>query len=435
MSLASAQGGIADRPVAVDAAGRVTVAGVTATGVAVVRYTSGGSLDTTFGAGGVLSLPADSATYDMRFAARPTGLVLLIRSPNTRIVAITPDGALDSTWASGGILTMNGTYYDVATDGDKVLVAGPGAPWATLNRYTATGAPDSAFGNAGVLSFQQPFNLVYGVDVRGSTYYIDGYTSGGGMAVARLSNTGVFDSSFGVNGLATTGTGACLSRVGSEYFESDSIVLVGSDGCSGDPDALVAHLHTNGSLDTSFGVNGILDLGHVSGIAAGGDLVIGGFGLGLQPDGGLLVLLGVYDGQPNYGVVRVLSQPATGTGNPTGQPNQGGTPGSAGSGGAPAASGSGGAGSSAATTAPSATATTSRDSPVADTTMRPAEQSTLAVTVKSAADTSGNGLAVGLGSAAGALVLASLATLWWRRRTHSAVPASERSTTPDDASK
>jgi uncharacterized delta-60 repeat protein len=158
--------------IAADPAGGVVTAGLAtgdgATELVVVRYRPDGSLDQSFGDGGVSFTRATDGIILSAVAAYGDGRVVVggsVASGNLRAFAVTrllPDGSLDPTFGRGGtVTTQAGRAADAIValeplpDG-RLVVAG-GAPASggnaavALLRYQDDGSLDPAFGNGGVV--------------------------------------------------------------------------------------------------------------------------------------------------------------------------------------------------------------------------------------------------------------------------------------------
>jgi uncharacterized delta-60 repeat protein len=152
--------------------------------IALVRYNSDGSLDTSFGDGGKLILTL-FGLYNQAgsIVIQPNGKILLagwIRTGDTgpeslAIVRLNNDGALDNSFGSGGIVTNDlfgrgSSARSILLQGDgKIIVAGlagyenaakPKIDFAVL-RYNSNGMLDKSFGVDGVIitNFQRKFNF------------------------------------------------------------------------------------------------------------------------------------------------------------------------------------------------------------------------------------------------------------------------------------
>ncbi len=166
--------------------------------IALARFDADGSLDTSFGSSGWVTLDIEGDDqYADALALQPDGkLVMVGRSydgSEYQIVLsrLLPDGSLDSEFADAGMLLedLGGDYErfdDVAvqTDG-KILAAGlirdsSGEEKLALVRYLADGSRDADFGDDGVATFV----LESGYDSYASTILIqpDGRILVGGSA-------------------------------------------------------------------------------------------------------------------------------------------------------------------------------------------------------------------------------------------------------------
>jgi uncharacterized delta-60 repeat protein len=163
--------------VAVQANGMIVAAGVTNESghhVAVVRYTASGVLDTTFGLGGKVDISAAAPTTEdseaRALVLQPDDGKLLIAgyafsSGNSELLVmrLNADGSLDPSFGSGGITrTPVGSGEGIANamvrqpDG-RIVVAGStyaagGHRDFALARYTTAGVLDPTFGTGGVVT-------------------------------------------------------------------------------------------------------------------------------------------------------------------------------------------------------------------------------------------------------------------------------------------
>jgi uncharacterized delta-60 repeat protein len=162
--------------VAIDSQGRIVIAGravstTTNDQFVVARYLPGGTLDSSFGggAGYVITPVTTSDNQAFSVAVDPEGRIVAAgtntdANSNDEFTAVRyrPDGTLDSSFGTGGVAFTpigadNAEARDVAIDpqGRPVL-----AGFATVNsavafavvRYRTDGSPDSAFGSNGVVT-------------------------------------------------------------------------------------------------------------------------------------------------------------------------------------------------------------------------------------------------------------------------------------------
>ena len=112
-----------------------------------------GDLDPTFGTDGIAQTDVGSGTGANDLVLQPDGKIVLVGSPpyggNMALARYLPDGSLDPTFGSGGIVVgPPGTANAVAlqADGD-IVVAGSGANFMfTLARFLPDGSPDLGYG-------------------------------------------------------------------------------------------------------------------------------------------------------------------------------------------------------------------------------------------------------------------------------------------------
>jgi uncharacterized delta-60 repeat protein len=160
--------------VAIDANGKIVVAGESGGHVALVRYHSSagtgivpGDLDASFGGGGRVTTPLGTASRANAIAIQPDGKIVVagwdegpINKKNIIVVRYNGDGTLD---AGFGFLGVAATDYNVGNDvangialqGDgKIVVVGhvsDGGTKMVVARYTTGGALDTGFGASGMV--------------------------------------------------------------------------------------------------------------------------------------------------------------------------------------------------------------------------------------------------------------------------------------------
>ncbi|MCA9085082.1 MAG: matrixin family metalloprotease, partial [Planctomycetaceae bacterium] len=222
-------------------------------------------LDTSFGTNGLAAIPGyrqdlDFTTLDV--AIQPDGKIIAAgRHPSIdsswNVYRLNVDGSLDTTWGNGGIatttFTSNGSPDDIFPQGIALY---PDGQVIVIGRGVGTGDHVVArYDSAGGLNLQ----LNADTAISGSDIIVDnsgdgGFFAAGGFAgkpsVRRYHYNGTVDISYGVNGLATSaGSG---SGYGAEQQADGKIVLVGNS--SGDFG--VSRFNTDGSNDSSFSGDG-----------------------------------------------------------------------------------------------------------------------------------------------------------------------------------
>ena len=191
---------------------------------ALVRYNSDGSLDSTFGTGGKVSTPfPDDFAFLDALALQRDGKIVAAGSTFSDKFALARydrDGTLDASFGSGGLVTTAFSSQDhataVAVQSDGKIVVGGLAAGATyqdfaLLRYNSDGTLDSSFGTGGtVLSDFGAIDNANALAIQPDGKIIAaGFTNGvstiaADFALARYNPTGSLDSSFGSAGFVTT---------------------------------------------------------------------------------------------------------------------------------------------------------------------------------------------------------------------------------------
>jgi uncharacterized delta-60 repeat protein len=259
---------------ALQADGKLVVAGTGGGGFALARYTQRGRLDRSFGRGGtVVTTFGGTSSIAQAFAAaiQPDGKIVVAggATPSDRVqikfalARYTPDGTLDRRFGNRGRVVTKVGVFDteavdlvIQADGKLVVtgkaVAGRGVGFA-LVRYSADGKLDPSFGRGGIaygagtahaLAIQRDGKLV---------------TAGSAMGryrkfwLVRFQSDGIVDESFGRRGKRSTdfGAGAIASAVA---IRPDGRIVAA--GTVASRDFALAGYTTSGNLDRSFGIGG-----------------------------------------------------------------------------------------------------------------------------------------------------------------------------------
>jgi uncharacterized delta-60 repeat protein len=258
---------------------------------AVVRFNADGTLDSSFGPGGIVTTDffgnsdaarAVAVQADGRIVAAGTALKSnTILSADFALVRYNSDGSLDTTFGSGGKVTTDasGNADIVASlvilpDG-RLLVGGTTFKESTdsndfeLVRYNANGILDETFGAGGKVVtdfFGFPDDLTAialqsdGKILAAGTTARDAEEELQDFALVRYNSEGSIDQSFGTAGKVATDFSGHSSLANAMALDgSGKIILAGtaSTGVSGNPaDFALARYNSDGSLDTSFGAGG-----------------------------------------------------------------------------------------------------------------------------------------------------------------------------------
>jgi uncharacterized delta-60 repeat protein len=204
------------------------------------RYNLDGSLDTSFGSGG--EVVTNIGPTDGPGAFRQASLVqgdgkivvagnVYVNNSSTREFALArfnTDGSLDATFGSGGVVytAITGALGDsaealaVALQSNGDIVAGGasgGYEWA-LARYTPSGALDPSFGSGGIVLTPED-GFVNGLAIQADGKIVAVGSRSSTSVLARFNPDGSLDATFGSGGL-----------VSQSFGQGDTAVALQADG-------------------------------------------------------------------------------------------------------------------------------------------------------------------------------------------------------------
>jgi uncharacterized delta-60 repeat protein len=306
---------------------------------ALACYTSSGALDTSFGSGGKITTDFHGGSDIARCVMVDSiGRIVVAGSAsnvdagfgNFAIARYTSTGTLDSSFGSGGKVTTDffgSTDYITAAMLDstgRIVVAGSaynngGIYTFALARFTSAGVLDPSFGIDGKVTHD-----FHGADADARSLTIDnqgrivvaGRTSEGGpnfnFALARYSPSGDLDPAFGTDGTVFTDFGEEQHEEGQAVAidASGRIIVAGNTRAGGQLiNFAVACYTSEGMLDPSFGIGGTvitdfygeIDEACAVAIDAAGKIVVAGRA---QPSGG-----GPND--HDFAIARYISAPSS----------------------------------------------------------------------------------------------------------------------------
>src|ERR1035437_5862886 len=202
--------------------------------------------------------------------------LLLLASISSNNVFAQP-GTLDATFGINGKVTTaigsGALIRSITLQSDGKIVAGgytyngSNADFA-LARYKTTGLIDSTFGTNGIVStafgsWSGKINSMAlqsdGKIVAGGYSYNTSSNSNYAFTLGRYKTTGIIDSTFGTNGIVTTAIGSFNDYISSIALQSDGKIVAGGASDNGsNNDFALARYNANGTLDNTFGTNGIV---------------------------------------------------------------------------------------------------------------------------------------------------------------------------------
>lgn len=311
--------------VLVQPGGKIVAVGLSAGDFAVVRYNADGSLDPTFGTGGLVK--TDFGSFDQANAvARQLDGKLVVAggtSGGSALARYNTDGSLDTSFGVGGkvVAPFPSFVNDLAITADaKILAAGSsgffpfGSSDFALARYQSDGTPDTSFGSGGTVvtdfgGSENAFAIALSSDGRivaaGGTKTSP---SAGDFALARYNSDGSADLTFGSGGKTSTdfSSGSDDTALGVVVHPDGGVTATGGTGTAAGASFALARYTSTGILDLSFGTSGRVTttFGHSTNTA---------FDIVAQPDGKVVAAGATSDSGSggDFALARYLGAPTT----------------------------------------------------------------------------------------------------------------------------
>ena len=262
-------------------------------------FANPGDLDTNFGNNGVVTTDIGGFDTAIDVTTQTDGKIVLSgttfgSSTNFAIVRYGSDGTLDNTFGANGIVTTNLSDSDIGraitmqSDG-KIIVGGSsevnGDKDFTVVRYNSNGSLDTSFGNDGiaVTAITSRSDEIWGMVLQSDGKIVVVGNSNGQFAIVRYNNNGSLDTSFGTNGVATPVAG---SGQGVTIQSDGKIVIAGRNS----NDFTVVRLNSNGTLDNDFDTDGIVTT------PMGNGVFVSAWDVSIQADGKIVVVGSSFNG-------------------------------------------------------------------------------------------------------------------------------------------
>lgn len=237
-------------------------------------------------------------------------------SEDFTLIRYNSDGTLDTSFDFDGIVSTDfgsngddeGKSVAIQSDG-KIVVAGissNGFHWGfALIRYNSDGSPDNNFGTGGKVTTLIGNSDAFAQSVvlqNDGKIVVAGYISDGSLynfALVRYNSNGSLDSSFGLDGKITTDFGNNGDLAFSSVIQSDGKILVAGYTIIGAKyDLALARYTPDGSLDNTFSSDGKIT-------TAIGSATDRGYSVAVQRDGKIVVAGKSFNGSDdNFVLVR-----------------------------------------------------------------------------------------------------------------------------------
>ncbi|OAI56761.1 hypothetical protein AYO49_00600 [Verrucomicrobiaceae bacterium SCGC AG-212-N21] len=266
-------------------------------------------LDLSFGTGGTIITPAGTSSFVSSIVVQPDGKIVAAgrasdgTKTNFAIVRYLPSGTLDQSFGSGGVVTVaigvgDSSANSVALQRDGKIVAGGYATNASewkfaLVRLNSNGVLDTSFGGGGTIMTKistTEQDVCEGVAIQSDGKIVAVGRNVYGLyhvQVVRYDQAGNLDTSFNGNGKVRTFVGGAAHGY-AVAFQGDGKILVtgGYSNNSQSPsynNVVLLRYTAAGALDTGFGSGGIVttavknsDRGQSVALQGDGKIIVGG---------------------------------------------------------------------------------------------------------------------------------------------------------------
>lgn len=232
------------------------------------RVTAGGGLDNTFKGGNPFSsagvytkFPGTTAGGASGVAVQHDGKVVVVgyatsTTEKAVVVRYLADGSLDSTFGTGGIVFSDLTpgasarAQKVAIQADgKIVVVGFTGDVLFTARYLANGSLDDSYGTGGVAKLSPSLDISVGmtIAIQSDGKILAGGRAGSSFLIARFNTDGTLDNGWDADGVRTM-TGQSFSKL--SVAPDGYVVALGTDD-------LIYKFNNDGSTATGFDGDGV----------------------------------------------------------------------------------------------------------------------------------------------------------------------------------
>jgi uncharacterized delta-60 repeat protein len=278
--------GSAANAVVIQPDGRIVIAGSATdaqnnSDVLVARFLANGTLDTSLATTGrVTTVVGTNGSSAFGLALQSDGKIVVgtscsLSGNDLAVLRYNSDGSLDSTWnGTGKMFTAVGssgdTYTDLAIQADGKVVASGGSGFGSgaelsMFRCNTNGSLDDSFGSFGRVGTSVGLiSIGYGLALQKDSRILQTGTtvasigSKANVVVVRYNTNGTLDSTFGSGGEAITPIGLAYDYGIALAVQTDAKIVAGCHSQFGSfYKFAVARFLTNGALDSGYGFGGV----------------------------------------------------------------------------------------------------------------------------------------------------------------------------------
>jgi len=237
-----------------------------------VCFAQDGSLDTSFGDGGIVVTDlGNSQDFGWLIVQQNDGKLILSGSKRTNndnysiLVRYLEDGSIDSSFGTDGVVSADfgtGFYsygYVFIGDQEKIIVAGiqyqnPNYIFI-IARYLPNGQLDDSFGTNGSVSIPGSYNMIHLAD---GSFLLLRFTASDEVSISHYLSDGTLDTLFGINGTAVSNFSAESFGFSETKIDGQgNIYVLGTRDNNANTDIILMKFLSDGYLDTTFGNGGI----------------------------------------------------------------------------------------------------------------------------------------------------------------------------------
>jgi uncharacterized delta-60 repeat protein len=262
--------------VAIQPDGKIVAAGDTGSGrhrAALARLIDDGSLDDSFSRDGKKTVNGAEAYQSL--ALQPAGKIVVAGLASTptatgfAVIRLTSDGSLDRSFASGGKSLVSfgadavgGTAMGIMPDG-RIVIAGymdiNGVRNWAVARLLSNGSLDDSFSGDGrvTLPFTNPSDA-WGLAIQSDGKIVVVGSIQGNFGLVRLNTDGSLDTTFSDDGIQTTSFSSNSYAYGVAIRDDGAIMVAGLYFAAGGSHIAVARYLPDGTLDPSFSSDGTM---------------------------------------------------------------------------------------------------------------------------------------------------------------------------------
>jgi uncharacterized delta-60 repeat protein len=232
-----------------------------------------GSLDKSFGTNGIATPKLKIQLQTVGGALQSDGRIVIAGENGSLndfiVVRLTSHGKLDPTFGKGGVARVDLGGQEIPAGiavqpgDDKILVVGSSGNYAAIVRLTAKGQIDTTFNGTGfhILDAGIGFSAFHSVlaQTDGRIVTVGAVIGSASFLVTRFNEDGTLDASFSGDGIATVPFSGTTEASSVALQSDDSYVVAGFAG--GLSQIGIVRLTPGGDLDSSFGGTGKVVVG------------------------------------------------------------------------------------------------------------------------------------------------------------------------------